>query len=352
MFQAQSKLNSANTETREGDFITAVPTLQDQASDRLPTPPPSPDSVQHNLFWRQAVLHWNRSNYRMSLIEYVPCLMGLLWGEDKMGRIEALSAFPMEAQYYFVKGVDVNRLALSSTSYYRIFRTKIGFSSHRRASEPDTGAVRYFDPSGITQESFLFGRFLRHVMRTTKISCTVLILSLKYAQAFLRKIRSMNMPYCAGLESNQFRLFVTSLLLADKYSEDHPYTNKSWSTMSGLTIDDINTMERAFLQVMQHEMFVSEVDFREWTKSLQNLCHWEMPNPHHPENSRHTNTNTYTTSMSNQSARRFSFSNVSEAISIAIDEEGLSSGSSGNSFSHAEPVEKTSFWSRFRFHRK
>lgn len=344
--QPQSKLKSDNTETKEGSFIS-VPTVQDQASGRLPTPPPSPEKLQHDLFWRETVLYWNRNNYRMSLIEYVPCLMGLLWSEDKMGRIDVLNSFPMEAQYYFVKGVDANDLALSSTNYHRIFRTKIGFSSYRRMSEPETGSARYFDSSGITQESFLFGRFLKHVMKTTKISCTVLILSLKYAQLFLHKIKTLNMPYCAGLENNQFRLFVTSLLLADKYSEDHPYTNKSWSSLSGLTVDDINTMERSFLSVMEHEMFVSEVEFREWTKSLQNLCHWEMPNPHHPEHSRRTAT--YTTT--NQSSRRFSFSNVTEAV--PIDEGGVNSSSSSNSFSNVEePAEKTSFWSRFRFHRK
>ena len=334
MMQPQSKLKSTNKETKEGNFVS-LPTLQDQASERLPTPPPSPQKVQHDLFWRETVLFWNKNNYRMSLIEYIPCLLGLIWEENKLGGIESLNSFPMESQYYFVKGVDANNLALTSTNYHRIFRTKIGPPSYRRASEPDIDSARHFDPHGITQESFLFGRFLKYLMKTTKISCTVLILSLKHALIFLRKVRSMNVSYCAGLENNQFRLFVTSLLLADKYSEDHPYTNKSWSTLSGLPVEDINTMERAFLSVMQHEMFVSEDEFRDWTKSLQNLCHWETPNPHHPENSRRA-----PCASLNSLTRRVSFSNINETVAFE------------NRFGNVEASEKTSFWSRFRFHRK
>lgn len=345
MMQPQSKLKTTNKETREGNLMS-IPTVQSQASDRIPTPPPSPEKRQHDLYWRETVLYWNEHNFRMTLIEYVPCLMGIIWEEDRMGRIESLNSFPMEAQYYFFKGFDAGSLNLTSTNYHRLFRTKIGSGSYRRMSEPEVNGSRHLDPHGIAQDSFLFGRFLKNVMKTTKVSCTSLILSLKFAQSFLKKIRAINMPYCAGLESNQFRLFVTCILLADKYSEDHPYTNKSWSSLSGLPVDDINTMERAFLSVMQHEMFVSESEFREWTKALQNLCQWEMPITHHSESGRRSSFSIFNQS---KSTRRVSFTNFNEVVTI--QDEELNSSSSSNSF-NAESSEKPSFWSRFRFHRK
>jgi hypothetical protein len=340
MMPPQSKIASSTRETKEGEILS-VPILQNQGKDRILTPPPSPEKLQHDLFWRETVLYWNRSDYRWSLIEYIPCLMGIIWEEEKMGRIEKLSSFPMEAQYYFVKGIDLNNLALSSTNYHRLFRTKIAQPTMhlRRMSEPDIGGNRFADPQGITQESFLFGRFLKHVLKTTKISCTVLILSLKFAQQFLHRSRLMGNPYCAGLESNQFRLFVTSLLLADKYSEDHPYTNKSWSSLSGLPVEDINTMERAFLAMMQHGLYTHEVEFREWTKSLQSLCQWNTPNPHHPDNSRILNI-AYTSGV-----RRMSFSHMTEANNSSVS-------NGGSSISNHIVEKGTSFWSRFAFHRK
>mgnify|MGYP001809658765 CR=1 FL=1 len=339
--QPQSKMSSSTRETREGDILS-VPILQNQGKDRVLTPPPSPEKVQHDLFWRETVLFWNKSDYRWSLIEYIPCLMGIIWEEEKMGRIEYLNSFPMEAQYYFVKGIDINNLALSSTNYHRLFRTKISQPTmhSRRMSEPDIGGSRFYDPQGITQESLLFGRFLKHVLKSTKISCTVLILSLKFAQQFLHRVRIVGNPYCAGLDSNQFRLFVTSLLLADKYSEDHPYTNKSWSSLSGLPIDDINTMERAFLAVMQHALYTREAEFRDWTKSLQNLCQWNTPNPHHPDNARKLNV-AYASGV-----RRMSFSHT-----VRVDNTGESSEDSSISNNHVSE-KGVSFWSRFVFHRK
>lgn len=340
MIQPLSKIASSTRETREGVTLS-VPILQNQGKDRVLTPPPSPEKVQHDLFWRETVLYWNRSDYRWSLIEYIPCLMGIIWEEDKMGRIENLNSFPIEAQYYFLKGVDVHSLALSTTNYHRIFRTKIAQPTmhSRRMSEPDIGGNRFADPQGITQESFLFGRFLKHVLKTTKISCTVLILSLKFAQQFLHRYRTQDTRFCAGLESNQFRLFVISLLLADKYSEDHPYTNESWSSMSGIPVKDVNTMERAFLALMQHGLYIHEVEFREWTKSLQNLCKWNTPNPHHPENSRRIEI------AYNSSARRMSVSNATEV-------NGSGDSSSGSSISNHVAGKETSFWRRFVFHRK
>jgi hypothetical protein len=146
----------------------------------------------------------------------------------------------------------------------------------------------------------------------------------------------MNNPLCAGLENNQFRLFVTSLLLADKYSEDHPYTNKSWSSLSGLLIEDINSMERIYLAIMQHGLYMSENEFREWTKSLQILCQWTTPNPHHPNNTR-PNAN-YSIIPS---SRRNSFSNTTSG-------SDHDSPFSGSNHDH----EKTSFWTRFKFNRK
>ena len=342
MIQPQiSKIASSTRETREGEILS-VPILQNQGKDRILTPPPTPEKVQHDLFWRETVLYWNRSDYRWSLIEYIPCLMGIIWEEDIMGRIESLNSFPMEAQYYFLKGADAHSLSLSSTNYHRIFRTKLVQPTmhSRRMSEPDIGGNRFADPQGITQESFLFNRFLKHVLKTTKISCTVLILSLKFAQQFLHRSRSLGSPYCAGLESNQFRLFMTSLLLADKYSEDHPYTNHSWSSLSGLPVEDVNTMERAFLAMMQHGLYTHEVDFREWTKSLQNLCQWNTPNPHHPENSRRIEF------AYNTGVRRISISHTAE-----VNNSGDSSG--GSSISNHVTGKETSFWKRFAsFNRK
>ena len=341
MINPKTKMSVSTREMREDEHLS-IPTLQNQASERALTPPQGPERLQHDTFWKETVLYWNRSGYRFTLIEYIPCLMGLVFNEETMGRIENLNSFPLESQHYFVQLNGAQRFYASKTAYHKLFRAKKGprDPSARRMSEPEINGARPSDSSGISQDSFLFKTFLDQVLRTTKISCTVLILSLKFAQLFLRRIKLLGNPYCSELDSNQFRLFVTSLLFADKLSEDHPYTNKSWSTLSGLSIPEVNLLERTFLAAMQHHLFMSESEFRDWTKSLQNLCKWETINLHQPEQVRLFN-------LSSSAIRRMSYSNENEHIQDKSD----SSASSMSVHVQDEP-EKVSFWSRFRFYRK
>ena len=124
-----------------------------------------------------------------------------------------------------------------------------------------------------------------------------------------------------------FALFVTCILLADKYSEDHPYTNKSWSSLSGLPVDDINTMERAFPFRNAARNVCQRIRVQEWTKALQNLCQWEMPITHHSESGRRSSFSIFNQS---KSTRRVSFTNFNEVVTI--QDEELNSSSSSNSF--------------------
>lgn len=328
--------------------VLLVPARTSQTTDRMMTPPISPHTIQHDKFWRETVLFWNRSDYRWSLIEYLPCLVGLIWDEERLGQLELLSSFPTEAQFYFVKSTDVHSLGFDSHNFYKIFRTRIDHNDMylrqhaRRMSEPEFAGHRHLDPQSITQESFLFCRFLRQVLRATKISCTSLILALKFTQIYKRKSASImedKIDLVMGVDNNQFRLFLTSLLLADKYTEDHPYTNKAWSSISGIPMDEVNHMERAFLSVIGHELYLSETDFRNWTIKLQNLCQWNTPNPHHPDNSRNIG------SLPFLSNRRHSFSNHPQQLptpTTTTDDQKNNNNSNSNN----------SFWSRIKFHLK
>ena len=205
-----------------------------------------------------------------------------------MGPIEQLTCFPPQAQYYFVKADE--QLAYSSlhsgkSSYQSLFRSREGESYRsrhlRRFSEPELPGPRYFDPNGITQNSWLFTKCLGKILNYTTISCTCLILALKFAQLYYRK--KVTSETAAQLEENQFRIFVVSLMLANKYTEDHPYTSKAWSTLSGMPINEINEMECDFLSLLGHDLYVSESEFRAWTVTLQKLCQWRLNSPAYVE---------------------------------------------------------------------
>ena len=292
------------------------------ASSRLPSPPLSPVAAPTD-FWREAIYYWNYADYRWSIVEYIPGLLAVIWDEERMGPIGRLNAFPAEVAQCFVKradalrftalygaelhpGRDVSRAVLSADTYNCIFSggpaaASTGPASSalhhlRRQSHPEfVHGPRLSDPEGITQTSWLFGRFLHQVLRATKITSTTLLLALKFAHSFRQAWgtvraratqpgagRSLLMPVGPdGLlqETSQFRVFVMSLLLADKYTEDHSYTNKAWATLSGIPVHDINAMEREYLGFFGHALYVSEGDFRGWIETLLAICHWDIPHP-------------------------------------------------------------------------
>jgi hypothetical protein len=274
-------------ELREDFFLAPPP--QSGLQGRLPSPPASPQSQRQHLYWHETVLCWNSSDdFKWTLIEYFPCLLGIIWNETVLGAIEQLTCFPPQAQYYFVKGHEqVSFPSSSSRSYQSIFASQETSSYRarhlRRFSEPELPGPRYFDPQGITQNSWLFTKFLGKILNLTTVSCTCLILSLKFAQIYYRK--KLASSTAEQMEDNQFRIFVVSIMLANKYTEDHPYTSKAWSTLSGMPIYEINEMECDFLSLLAHELYVSESEFRAWTVTLQNLCQWRLPSPAYIEQS-------------------------------------------------------------------
>nr|CAG8512379.1 7360_t:CDS:2 [Entrophospora candida]CAG8572073.1 12038_t:CDS:2 [Entrophospora candida] len=61
------------------------------------------------------------------------------------------------------------------------------------------------------------------------------------------------------------RMFLASLIVASKYLQDNNYSNNAWSKISGLSLKEINSIERRFLQLIVYNLYVSEEVFNNWT---------------------------------------------------------------------------------------
>lgn len=53
-----------------------------------------------------------------------------------------------------------------------------------------------------------------------------------------------------------------SLMLANKILDDHTYTNKTWSEVSGLPLDVLNGAEVEFLQGLEFDLHVSHTAYK------------------------------------------------------------------------------------------
>lgn len=123
-------------------------------------------------------------------------------------------------------------------------------------SSPD----RRFHP----QEKFV--AFIRDTIKTTQVSTSVLILALLYVQRL-----KLQHPKLRGQEGSEYRLSVTAMMLGNKFLDDHTYTNKTWSDISGIPLKDITKMEVEFWLGLQMRIHVHQDDYETWLQTIDDL---------------------------------------------------------------------------------
>ncbi|PWN22338.1 hypothetical protein BCV69DRAFT_141137 [Microstroma glucosiphilum] len=123
-------------------------------------------------------------------------------------------------------------------------------------SSPD----RRFHP----QEKFV--AFIRDTIKTTQVSTSVLILALLYVQRL-----KLQHPKLRGQEGSEYRLSVTAMMLGNKFLDDHTYTNKTWSDISGIPLKDITKMEVEFWLGLQMRIYVHQDDYEAWLQTIDDL---------------------------------------------------------------------------------
>ncbi|PWN27771.1 hypothetical protein BDZ90DRAFT_219850, partial [Jaminaea rosea] len=111
-----------------------------------------------------------------------------------------------------------------------------------------------------------FVNFVRDTLRTTQVSTSVLILALLY----IRRLKLLH-PRLRGQDGSEYRLCVTALMLGNKFLDDHTYTNKTWSDISGIPLKDVTKMEIEFWLGLQMRIHVTKAEYEEWQQALEDL---------------------------------------------------------------------------------
>ena len=65
---------------------------------------------------------------------------------------------------------------------------------------------------------------------------------------------------------NVHRAFAVTMLLAAKFSEDDVITNKYWSEVSLIGIEELNKIEGAFCSALNFNLYVSPEEFKQYSK--------------------------------------------------------------------------------------
>ncbi|OZJ06951.1 hypothetical protein BZG36_00132 [Bifiguratus adelaidae] len=108
-----------------------------------------------------------------------------------------------------------------------------------------------------------FKKFCLQVLNATQLSESVVLLSLKYIAKLL-----IASPSIQGAEGSEYRLFVVALMLANKFLDDNTFTNKTWSEVTTMKVQDLDVMEIEFLSVLDFRLFVRDEEYQRWTAAL------------------------------------------------------------------------------------
>ncbi|KAI9509873.1 cyclin-domain-containing protein [Russula earlei] len=114
--------------------------------------------------------------------------------------------------------------------------------------------------------SSVFVHFMQKLLQTTQLSQSVIVLSLHYV--FRLKERNSGTVAHPGSE---FRVAVAALMMANKFVDDNTYTNKTWSEVSGIELNEINKMEREFLAGIDFNLYVDKETYVRWVGLLEGL---------------------------------------------------------------------------------
>lgn len=73
-----------------------------------------------------------------------------------------------------------------------------------------------------------------------------------------------------GLELNApFRLVVLGCMLANKWLDDHTFSNKTWHTISNIPIQELNRYEALALDVFAYDLSISNKEWAHWMSHLK-----------------------------------------------------------------------------------
>lgn len=158
--------------------------------------------------------------------------------------------------------------SLSSTDLHKAINDQIVSCSSTSNYIAASNKILANDPSlQRLQPKSRFLRFSREVLSTTQVSTSVITLALIY----VHRLKAAH-PHLKGRDGSEFRLAISSLMLANKILDDNTYLNKTWAEISGMPLAEISKMEVEFWLGLKMELHIDKEDYDAGLAQLQVLA--------------------------------------------------------------------------------
>ncbi|KAJ3086773.1 hypothetical protein HK102_012503 [Quaeritorhiza haematococci] len=170
-------------------------------------------------------------------------------------------------------------------------------STHPSTPSTTTTTTTWANPAYQAYSDVKFKAFIETVLAATNMPPSAVIISLKYVYRFKSRTStttprhqtpqqlqspsqptpssssspSFSSPCTPPTPTQEYRVWFTSLILADAFTNDNAFTSTSWSEVSGGLFTPLQcaAMKREFLRVVGWDLNVREEVYAEWLQYLE-----------------------------------------------------------------------------------
>ncbi|EGS21636.1 cyclin-like protein [Thermochaetoides thermophila DSM 1495] len=118
-----------------------------------------------------------------------------------------------------------------------------------------------------------FRKFVCQILTSTRLPSTTILLGMNYLA------KRINMMDAVGQKPNNegqiWRMLTIALLLGSKFLDDNTFQNKSWSEVSGISVQELNTLEYEWLGAIGWSLYVHLDESKDYQAWLANWKAWK-----------------------------------------------------------------------------
>ncbi|KAK0643363.1 hypothetical protein B0T16DRAFT_331549 [Cercophora newfieldiana] len=134
-------------------------------------------------------------------------------------------------------------------------------------------ATRIVLPRSVVNSAFR--KFVSQILTSTRLPSTTILLGMNYLS---KRVNMMNPGGQGGqphyTEGQVWRMLTTALLLGSKFLDDNTFQNKSWSEVSGIPVQELNTLEYEWLNAINWCLYVNLDESKDYKAWLENWQEW------------------------------------------------------------------------------
>ncbi|KAI8087575.1 cyclin-domain-containing protein [Gilbertella persicaria] len=166
--------------------------------------------------------------------------------------------------------VDINAVVIESIWYPT---TTMNATHHTHYPHPQHHPQHHHTKESRVSPVVPLRTFIQEVLKRSRTTYSTLQTALFYIfrarPAILQHLQQEELSWQhSAYVSCGRRMFLASLVVASKFVQDKTYRNSAWAKIAGLPVQEINTAERYFLELMDYRLYIDQPIFDRWHRLL------------------------------------------------------------------------------------